>query len=363
MNGRWKLPVPIITPQAITPGITPITPIADVDLEGETNLLSDALASALFQVERGPQSQYVFDPATGSYSKPDGAVPAGDVRGAVESILIGVQNEVHGLIDDITSEDIPTLEWQDSMEQQLKWLHLACFLGAVGGVRNLDLDKLQTITDRMEREFIYMDKFADDLYEADIAGDYGEPPVPEGQGIALEDAKLSATEDPWSPIGNVQAPNSTERPIGGASPETEEEAAGLSRPDPNRVVSRGAIVARANQYVDAGRVTYEDGRYHELLDQYQATSGITDQTGENVPTGYDVVRRVLTKIADHCDECVALGVEEGEPGGYGPIADLVPIGDTPCRSNCECHVEYANSKDLDPSDYELGDGYGPGEPE
>lgn len=79
----------------------------------------------------------------------------------------------------------------------------------------------------------------------------------------------------------------------------------------------GSLIARARQYGQAARVTYqrEYGR-----DQQQR--------------GYQSERNVLGS-AEHCSLCPELTAR-----GWVPIGSLPPVGSRPCRSNDRCHIVY-----------------------
>lgn len=77
------------------------------------------------------------------------------------------------------------------------------------------------------------------------------------------------------------------------------------------------LVARARQYGQASRVTFEReyGR---------------DQQGR----GYQSERNVLD-AAEHCSLCPELSAR-----GWVPIGSLPPVGSRPCRSNDRCSIRY-----------------------
>lgn len=82
----------------------------------------------------------------------------------------------------------------------------------------------------------------------------------------------------------------------------------------------GSLTARARQYGQAGRVTFELTRGR---DQQQR--------------GYRFERNVLAP-AEHCAVCV------GETArGWVPIGSLIPIGRRTCRGNDRCHVRYSRT--------------------
>lgn len=79
----------------------------------------------------------------------------------------------------------------------------------------------------------------------------------------------------------------------------------------------GTVASRAEQYGQAGRVTFEReyGR---------------DQQGR----GYQSERNILG-AAEHCALCPELTAR-----GWVPIGSLPPVGSRPCRSNDRCSIRY-----------------------
>lgn len=82
----------------------------------------------------------------------------------------------------------------------------------------------------------------------------------------------------------------------------------------------GRFLQRAEQYVKAGRETYERTRQQEAAKR-----------------GFDEERSILNP-ADHCEECI----EEAERG-FVPLGEIIPIGQRTCRKNCRCEMEYRHS--------------------
>lgn len=56
-------------------------------------------------------------------------------------------------------------------------------------------------------------------------------------------------------------------------------------------------------------------------------------------------RRVLDPAAEHCTDCPPLAAL-----GWVPIEELVPIGATPCVSNCRCTIEYEGEAEAPPEE-------------
>lgn len=86
----------------------------------------------------------------------------------------------------------------------------------------------------------------------------------------------------------------------------------------------GNLLRRARMYGDAARGTHEGMRARM-----------------HISGGFTEGRRVLG-VADHC-EGNSDGCIEQAALGWQPIADVRPIGDSICRTNCHCHIEYRNS--------------------
>jgi hypothetical protein len=84
-----------------------------------------------------------------------------------------------------------------------------------------------------------------------------------------------------------------------------------------RQLLNGSLTARARQYGQAGRVTFE-----RTYSQGQQSRG------------YQSERNVLAP-AEHCRECRALSAR-----GWVPIGTLPPIGSRLCRSNDRCRIAY-----------------------
>jgi len=82
----------------------------------------------------------------------------------------------------------------------------------------------------------------------------------------------------------------------------------------------GRMVARAEQYIKAGRKTYELTVRDVVLAH-----------------GFDLEKSVLG-VADHCKQC-----RSEEELGWVPIGDLVIIGDRICFHNCQCNIKHRNS--------------------
>ena len=82
----------------------------------------------------------------------------------------------------------------------------------------------------------------------------------------------------------------------------------------------GRALVRAGMYGDAGRSTFEEMRRRSAIE-----------------SGMDEGRRVLGS-ADHCDDCIEYASE-----GWMPAEDVPPIGDSQCKTNCHCTIEYRNS--------------------
>lgn len=86
----------------------------------------------------------------------------------------------------------------------------------------------------------------------------------------------------------------------------------------------GRLIARSNQYAEAGRGTFEQMRRRYERDR----------------NGQSVERRVLG-FAEHCE------ASKGTPGcvdladrGWQPIGTLPPIGAATCRGFCKCRFEF-----------------------
>jgi hypothetical protein len=80
----------------------------------------------------------------------------------------------------------------------------------------------------------------------------------------------------------------------------------------------GSLTARARQYGQAARVTFER--------EYRR-----DQRRR----GYQSEQNVLAP-AEHCAQC-----REQTARGWVPVGALVPVGQRTCRSNCRCSLRYA----------------------
>jgi hypothetical protein len=85
----------------------------------------------------------------------------------------------------------------------------------------------------------------------------------------------------------------------------------------------GSLVARARQYGQAARVTFERayGR-----DQQQR--------------GYRFERSLLS-VAEHCAQCVSEARK-----GWAPIGTLIPIGQRTCRGQCRCSIRYSRALEV-----------------
>lgn len=79
----------------------------------------------------------------------------------------------------------------------------------------------------------------------------------------------------------------------------------------------GTLVSRSELYTQAARGTYSD-----VVNRGASDGGMTEG------------RRILGG-ADHCDSCL-----EEAARGWVPIADMLPIGDGRCLSNCRCSQEF-----------------------
>ena len=103
-------------------------------------------------------------------------------------------------------------------------------------------------------------------------------------------------------------------------PEPERPPRGKRPPKPKPLAGR--IIARAKQYAQAARGTYETvrGRVAELA-------------------GYDEERRVLHGT-DHCSASELPGCIETARRGWVPIRTLPRIGRCTCRHNCRCTFRY-----------------------
>ena len=77
------------------------------------------------------------------------------------------------------------------------------------------------------------------------------------------------------------------------------------------------LLSRAQQYVMAGRATYENERL-----------------ALHTERGFAEAKRVLA-ATHHCGVC-----EEWAAKGWMPINEMLPIGDAQCRVNCNCVIVY-----------------------
>lgn len=93
-----------------------------------------------------------------------------------------------------------------------------------------------------------------------------------------------------------------------------------------RQTLNGIVTARARQYGQASRVTYERTRSRGQQQR-----------------GYQSERNVLHP-GEHCSGCRAESAK-----GWAPIGSLVPVGQRICRSNCRCSISYRR----EPSDIEV----------
>jgi hypothetical protein len=80
----------------------------------------------------------------------------------------------------------------------------------------------------------------------------------------------------------------------------------------------GSLTARARQYGQAARVTFE-----------------REYRRDQQRRGYQSERNVLAR-AEHCAEC-----REQTARGWVPVGSLVPVGQRTCRANCRCSLRYA----------------------
>jgi hypothetical protein len=80
----------------------------------------------------------------------------------------------------------------------------------------------------------------------------------------------------------------------------------------------GSLTARARQYGQAARVTFE-----------------REYRRDQQRRGYQSERNVLAP-AEHCAEC-----REQTARGWVPVGSLVPVGQRTCRANCRCSLRYA----------------------
>ena len=83
------------------------------------------------------------------------------------------------------------------------------------------------------------------------------------------------------------------------------------------------LTARAAQYGQASRVTYERERARGQQDR-----------------GYLYERNVMAP-AEHCSDCVAQTAR-----GWAPIGSLSAIGSRACRSNDRCRLEFSRSREM-----------------
>jgi hypothetical protein len=85
----------------------------------------------------------------------------------------------------------------------------------------------------------------------------------------------------------------------------------------------------------SGRLDARMGLYKE-----SAYAALEDfQRRDTIDRGFTEERRVLG-IADHCPDCLEVGVEPGSDGGWAPIGTLPAIGDSVCIVKCKCEFEY-----------------------
>jgi hypothetical protein len=79
-----------------------------------------------------------------------------------------------------------------------------------------------------------------------------------------------------------------------------------------------ALTARARQYGQAARVTFE-----------------REYRRDQQRRGYQSEQNVLAP-AEHCAQC-----REQSARGWVPVGSLVPVGQRICRANCRCSLRYA----------------------
>lgn len=86
----------------------------------------------------------------------------------------------------------------------------------------------------------------------------------------------------------------------------------------------GRLLVRTDMYGDAAR-----GSFEEMRRRY-----------EKLSNGMEEGRRVLGE-SDHCEDCLDYASE-----GWMPIDDVPAIGDSVCKVNCHCTIEYRRSGDV-----------------
>lgn len=92
----------------------------------------------------------------------------------------------------------------------------------------------------------------------------------------------------------------------------------------------GRAVIRAGMYGSAAKTVYQNAL-----------------TAAAIGRGMKMARRIRT-ATESCPDCIRLGITVSDAAanpdlGYVPIAQLVPFGDSECKSHCQCYAQYKSA--------------------
>lgn len=81
----------------------------------------------------------------------------------VEKYMVQQRLNVATLTDDLLSDRITVDAWQSGVASNLKSLHINAYSLGRGGIGRLDSSDTASLESRLESEFAYLDKFAEDI--------------------------------------------------------------------------------------------------------------------------------------------------------------------------------------------------------
>jgi hypothetical protein len=251
----------------------------------------------------------IWDKRRRVYVNPDGSiVTPQELRDRIELYIKAekdiITEEADSLIRSGASA-VAIAVFFNFMREKVKEIHGAAGITAYGGSDEMDPERWARVGEKIANEYEYLSGFEKAVYESRQATDeiiqVASQVKPSVQPAVIERAVL--TNPPSKVVAAVEVV--VESPV--VVPQKTFES-----------LIWGDVKPRARSYSDAVYATHENN-----VKSREQDAGVLSG------------RRVHEGDSSVCEDCINAASEE-----YVPLGDLLDIGDSICRSNCRCTIEF-----------------------
>lgn len=122
---------------------------------------------------RRPSLGFTFDARTGRYRnvRTGRFIPRREVQRALEQVIAKSAQRITTLGAQLRNGTITVGDWETAMRAEVKTSHLVSTMVAKGGRVQLDAGDLAAVSDRVQKEFTYLRRFADQIASGEAALD------------------------------------------------------------------------------------------------------------------------------------------------------------------------------------------------